>query len=186
MKKSELRQIIKEEIHRVLNKNKILLNECWISTTWEDLFDENPKIYDLLRNNLLDMDGDKIEYRNDNKFTDELSTMGGAMGYDGIWDWNKPRVLNFIKDLYETKTINKDIYDALLKELNKNYYVFSTGYLEDMVEKVGHDTNRWSDKKEMENWYNYAKQEVEYIKKGFTQKDFKNRHKDGGPKICNI
>lgn len=168
-------------------KSRTLLNECWISTTWEDLFNENPKIYDLLRNNLLDMDGDKIEYRNDNKFTDELSAMGGAMGYDGIWDWNKPRVLNFIKDLYETKTINKDIYDALLKELNKNYYVFSTGYLEDMVEKVGHDTNRWGDdEKDMTSWYNYAKQEVEYIKKGFTQKDFKNRHKGGGPKICNI
>jgi hypothetical protein len=169
-------------------KSKTLLNECWISTTFEDLFDENPQIYNLLKDNIFDMDGDVIKYSSKAQFLDELAGWGGAMGYDGIWDWNKLRVLNFFKDLYESKIINETTYDALLKELNKVNKVFTIDYLEDMIKRVANESWRYGDnKKEGLDWYNIAKQEVDYIKKGLTQKDFISRNKNTlGSNTCNI
>jgi hypothetical protein len=192
MKKSELKQLIKEEIQKVLGevkleKSKTLLNECWISTTFEDMFEENPQIYNLLKDNMFDMDGDVIKYSSKAKFLDELAAMGGALGNDGIWDWNKPKVLKFFKDLYEIKIINKTTYDALLKELNKVNKVFTMDYLEDMVKRVGNESWRWSNKEEGLDWYNQAKQEVDYIKKGLTFKDFTSRNKNTpGSNTCKI
>ena len=154
-------------------KSKTLLNECWISTTFEDLFNENPQIYNLLKDNMFDMDGDVIKYSSKDKLINDFTHWGGAMGYDGIWDWNKPKVLKFFKDLYEIKIINKTTYDSLLKELNKVNKVFTMDYLENMVERVGIQM----EKEGWEGWYEIAKQEVDYIKKGLTQKDFKSRNK---------
>jgi len=168
-------------------KSKTLLNECWISTTFEDLFEENPQIYNLLKDNMFDMDGDVIKYSSKAKFLDELAAMGGALGNDGIWDWSKPKVLKFFKDLYEIKIINEITYNSLLKELNKVNKVFTINYLEDMIKRVGNESWRWSDKKEGLDWYNIAKQEVDYIKKGLTQKDFRSRNKNTpGSDTCNI
>jgi hypothetical protein len=177
IKLTEILDEIKQE------KSKTLLNECWISTTFEDLFEENPQIYNLLKDNMFDMDGDIIKYSSKDKLIDEFTHWGGAMGYDGIWDWNKPRVLNFFKDLYEIKIINETTYDALLKELNKVNRVFTMDYLEDMVKKVGIRM----EKEGWEDWYEIATQEVDYIKKGLTQKDFKSRNKNiPGSDTCNI
>ena len=122
---------------------------------------------------MFDMDGDVIKYSSKDKLINDFTHWGGAMGYDGIWDWNKPKVLKFFKDLYEIKIINKTTYDSLLKELNKVNKVFTMDYLENMVERVGIQM----EKEGWEGWYEIAKQEVDYIKKGLTQKDFKSRNK---------
>ena len=75
--------------------------------------------------------------------------------------------------LFRSKIINKTTYDSLLKELNKVNKVFTMDYLENMVERVGIQM----EKEGWEGWYEIAKQEVDYIKKGLTQKDFKSRNK---------
>jgi len=57
-----------------------------------------------------------------------------------------------------------------------------------MIKRVANESWRYGDnKKEGLDWYNIAKQEVDYIKKGLTQKDFISRNKNTlGSNTCNI
>lgn len=165
-------------------KSKTLLNECFITDQFLDLFIENPKIFNILNNNLLDMDGNVIKYNNKNSLANELSVWGGSMGYDGVWHWNKPKVLEFFKDLHETGSLSNSNYSMLVNELKKDYKVFTIGYMENLIEKLGIETSKLEGD---DWWYQYAKQSLEFIKKGLTQSDFINKHKNKPiPNTCRI
>lgn len=162
-----------------------LLNECFIVDTFMDLFNENPKIYSILKGNLIDMYGnvrDDLESKED--IAEDFTASGGALGYDGIWDWNKSRVLEFFKDLQEINTLkDPSTYSLLEKEIEKTHKVFTADYMNNMIRKVGDRMekihgNDW--------WYETAMEELEFIKKGLTQKDFQTRHKNPPPKTCGI
>jgi hypothetical protein len=130
MKKSQLKQIIKEEI------GKILITECFIDETFLDLFEENPKIYDILKDNIMDMDGDITKYQSKEELADDLSHWGGASGFDGIANWNKKDLIRFFEKLEEIKSISPSTLDALKKEMEKEYNVFTKKYMHDMIQRV--------------------------------------------------
>lgn len=173
----KLKNILNEIIY---NKNKTQLSECFIEDTFIDLFNENPKIFNILSGNIIDMDGDvRDDLKSKEDIAEDFTHIGGALGYDGIWDWNKSKVLKFFKDLYESDAITESTYNLLLIEMKKDYNVFTMDYMEDMIKRVGDKMFKLYNDSE---WYEIAKQELEYIKKGLTQQQFKNPK----TKTCNI
>ena len=131
MKKSELKQIIKEEIQ------KVLLTECFIDETFLDLFMENPRIYNILKNIMIDMDGDIINYETKEELADDLSHWGGSLGFDGITNWNKNDVVKFFEKLEKYESISPETLEALKSEMKKEYKVFTKEYMNDVIQRVG-------------------------------------------------
>ena len=131
MKKSELKQLIKEQIQ------KVLLTECFIDETFLDLFIENPRIYNILKSGIIDMDGDIIEYKTKEELADNLSHWGGALGFDGITNWNKNDVIKFFEKLESSRSISLITLNDLKSEMKKEYNVFTKEYMNDVIQRVG-------------------------------------------------
>jgi hypothetical protein len=129
MKKSELKQIIREEIQK--------LNECFIIDTFIDLFKENPRIFDILKNSILSMDGNIIKYKNIENLADDFTHWGGALGFDGTKNWNKKDVIKFFEKLEKNNTITLQTLILLKQEMEKEYDVFTKKYMIDTLKKVG-------------------------------------------------
>jgi len=112
---------------------KSLLNECFIDQTFLDMFDENPNIFNILKNNILNDDGHIIKYKNKESLANDLSHWGGALDFDGIINWNKPDVIDF----FEKVDLSPKGLILIKKELEKVHNVFTKKYMHDMIKKVG-------------------------------------------------
>lgn len=123
MKKSELKQIIKEEIR------KTLLNECFSYDSWTDVLKKYPEIFDLFKNDsivkeeellMIGLDQVTLEELEDNRLdllVNALAQGGGACGYN-FEDFTPKRVEKFIKDIVRGKQITKDTGVKLASIMN--------------------------------------------------------------------
>jgi hypothetical protein len=109
-----------------------LLNECFIYPQFIDLFDENPKIYQLLNKGILDMDGNILGFDSFKDMADDLNHWGGARGYGGARDWTKPKVTEFLTDIVDDPKIK----DELRKELSMTNNVFTDEHIKNMLERT--------------------------------------------------
>ena len=163
---------------------------CFIQDTWEGLFDENPQTYEILKNSLVDMDGDPITYTSPIELADDLSHWGGAQGYHGFKDWTKNRVGEFIKGLEDDNLVIKGTYIKFKNELNKTSTSFSRDYLLNvcdtvynrMVKNYGDEYgSKWKEKnlKDINSKLMKKSQLREIVKRSLTEK---KKGKDG--KAC--
>lgn len=123
MKKSELKQIIKEEIR------KTLLNECFSYDSWTDVLKKYPEIFDIFKNDsivkeeellMIGLDQVTLEELEDNRLdllVNALAQGGGACGYN-FEDFTPKRVEKFIKDIVRGEQITKDTGVKLASIMN--------------------------------------------------------------------
>ena len=134
-------------------KLKQLLIECFIIDTFLDLFKENPNIYYILKNNILDINGNIIKYKNQRDLADELTHWGGSLGCDGINNWNKKDVINFFEKMYKINSISYTTLQLLKIKMEYDYKVFQKDYIINMIQKVG---NRLEKEKIYKGWTDNA------------------------------
>jgi len=125
MKKSELRQIIKEEVQ------KVLLNECFSYYSWIDVLKKYPQIINILKNDsivkeegYITMGEDTIKLEEIDDFDTLVNTLaqgGGACGYN-FEDFTPERIENFFKDLVKMKNITKNTVAKLMIIIN-DYFI---------------------------------------------------------------
>ena len=125
MKKSELKQLIKEEMQ------KVLLNECFSYYSWIDVLKKYPQIINILKNDsivkeegYLMMGEDIIELEEIDDFDTLVNTLaqgGGACGYN-FEDFTPKRIEDFFKDLVKRKNITKNTVAKLMVVIN-DYFI---------------------------------------------------------------
>lgn len=125
MKKSELRQLIKEEVH------KVLLNECFSYYSWVDVLKKYPQMFDILKNDsivkkegYLTIGEDTIELEeidNLDSLVNTLAQGGGACDYN-FEDFTPKRLEKFFNYLTSSKNITKNTANKLIAITN-DYFV---------------------------------------------------------------
>jgi hypothetical protein len=131
---------------RLLNENKIILNECFFYTQWKDVFDKYPQIIDILKNDeiikskgyisYIDNDINKIE-----NIIDAFCVRAGEYGDFGPKDFTYPKVKEYL--VYSTTKIQPEYRDFTEETLNK-----ILPYIENYFKKYGNNISidQWAKK----------------------------------------
>jgi hypothetical protein len=99
----------------LLSENKIILNECFLDIQLIELFNET-NIYSILMKDLKFPKEWKISKED---LAEEFTHIGGAMGFDGIYNWNNIDLKSYFFKLYNLGDLTKESYLDILDEIDK-------------------------------------------------------------------
>jgi len=131
-------------INEIKVKQPKLILECFFDESWVDFLKQNPILFKMLKNNILSMNGDNIYDKEDNVYNmaNDFSHWGGSLGFNGLEDWNKDKLKQFIQKLLTPK-YTKD-YENTINVFNKaidNTPCYSKKYKQKIIQKQGEKLN---------------------------------------------